>query len=95
MLNELFTKIIHLGYPGPCLEILIENLEKEDHPVLQVMIRNISALYNEAVGENVVHTLKRLINIFKTVMLILAMNNSFFSFFCILMLKSGNQWYFV
>ena len=58
-----------MGYSGPCLEILIENLEREDHPVLQIMIRNITILYNEARPESVAHTLQELMSILKKVLL--------------------------
>ena len=63
----MFDKIIHMEYPEACLKILIENLEKEDYPVLQIMIQNIAVLYNQAPGENVAHTLQRLMDILKIV----------------------------
>jgi len=59
------NKIFELGYSDLCLKSLIDNLGKEEHPIVQILIKHISGIYNKNVTDKTEALLPSLMEKFK------------------------------
>jgi len=59
--------VLGLGYEDLCLHSMIENLGREDHPVLQILIKNITNLYLRSADPDLTKFLPDLIVKYKNV----------------------------
>jgi CLIP-associating protein 1/2 len=47
LIDEVLSKIVDMGYPEQCLRSLIENMDKEDHPIVETLVKYISNVFNK------------------------------------------------
>ena len=66
-MDEAFRAIINLGYTDLSIHCMTESLDKEDHPVLQFLIKNVTNLFLKATDLDLFQFLPDLINKYKTV----------------------------
>jgi len=64
-IDDVMNKIFELGYSDLCLKSLIDNLGKEEHPIVQILIKHISGIYNKNVTDKTEALLPSLMEKFK------------------------------